>query len=467
MSGFKYEKLAEHLKEQMAEGVWGVNQRLPSIRVLSEHYDVSKITVQQALRLLEIKGLVEARERSGYYTRQPKHLTSALSKPAAKEKPKLVKMPAIFQDIMEKSAAFDICPGASATNYSNYLLQLNRQISRAFRYRPIAKAVYYNEPQGFFPLREQVSKLYANRVCDLDPKELCITAGCQNSLFIALMSVCEPGDTVAVESPAFYGVLQLLQQLKLKVLEIPASPQNGISVSDLENALQKWPLKACVVTPNFATPTGSCIPKAARQRLIDVANRYSLPLIEDDIYGELGFHSRPSPLKALDTQGNVVLCGSLSKSLSRDLRVGWISGGKHHEKIVHLKLVNQLASCQAIQEGVAGFIEKGYYRRHLSHFRQELLKQRNQLVNVINKSWGFNYKYTMPDGGLSIWVETDKSKDIASYYHELKKEKIFLTPGALFTTTTKFNNFMRLSFAHPITQDREFAIRRVGVLLNG
>lgn len=468
MTSFIYEQLAQRFSEQIHTGLWRPQQRLPSIRQLSEEFGVAKITVQHALHKLEASGLVEARPRSGYFVCQRSVPAVPSSKRLLNTQPSLVNMPLIFQDIMARSAAFDLCPGAPVNEPASHLLQLNRHIGRAMRQQLHHKALYYTGPQGNPALREQIALLYQGRNCPLDAEALCITAGCQNSLFLALMSCCEPGDTVAVESPAFYGVLQLLQQLQLKVVEIPVSPTLGLKAADLEAVVRKWPVKACVITASFATPTGSSIPGEEKRQLVALADQYGLTLIEDDIYGDLGFHFRPEPLKAFDKNGSVILCSSISKSLSRDLRLGWIAGGRHHDKIVHLKLINQLASGQAIQEGLASFMAEGHYKRHLLQYRQQLKRQRDDLLKALNELWQFPFRYTVPEGGIALWLELQKQQNTSRYYQPLLKENIVITPGALFSTQGHFNNYLRLSFAHPVTGSRRQALARLaGVFAGG
>jgi len=330
MRQFKYEQLANILKSQIDDKKWRANEKLPSIRDLASSYSVSKISVQKALHTLEARGLVYVKPKSGYYVSPSKSIKLASQGIKRIGKPKLVDVPEIFYEIMERGAAFDIAPRyLDNAQAPNHLLLLNRHISRALRQKPQNNALYYSEPPGDISLRYQISEHYRKRNLNISEQEICITSGCQNSLFLALMATCQPGDIVAIESPAFYGVLQLLQQLKLKVVELPSSYTSGLTAEALREATTKWNIKACVLTANFATPTGALIPTEEKRNIVALAAEKNLVLIEDDIYGDLGFHSNVEPLKSYDTQGNVILCSSFSKSLSRDLRIGWIVANKH------------------------------------------------------------------------------------------------------------------------------------------
>ena len=465
MKQFIYEKLATQLKDKIALKIWRSNEKLPSIRQLSSEYKVSKISVQTALHKLEASGLIKAKPKSGYYVVPEIKNKNNLPSTSIVNKPSLIKVPNIFHEIMEHGAAFDIYPAEKIKKTTNQLDLLNRHINRAMRKNPIQNSLYYDNPEGAIALQNQISEHYRTRNLYVNKNDICITSGCQNSLFLALTVCCNAGDTVVIESPAFYGCLQLLQHLKLKVIEIPASTNLGIKSEELKNILKKWKIKACIVTPNFSTPTGSSLSAEEKKQLVALAEEYNFTLIEDDIYGDLGFHLTSEPLKSFDVQGNVILCSSFSKSLSRDLRIGWIIGGKKHNELIQLKLVNYLAINQATQQGLATFMAEGFYRRHLIQYRELLQQQRDILIRCIKENWQFPYTFSLPNGGLSIWIELEKTIDTTEIYKRAIKEGIIITPGMLFSSNKKFPHCMRLSFVHEITGKRLIALKKIGNLI--
>lgn len=458
--------IADGLNRQIDEQRWIPGERLPSIRDLTLLHKVAKNTIIQALHVLESRGVLESRPKSGFFVKlqstrkETKHPQVGLLKPAQ------VNVPEIFQDIMARSAAFDILPSQYDGPSTQSLTLLHRHINAATRNQVNKKAMYYDEPRGNTLLRTQIKEWYRASGVILNTDDFCITSGCQNSLFLALMATCQPGDNVALESPGFYGVLQLCQHLQLNVIEIPASASDGLDMDMLEAALQEWNITACVVTPAFATPSGASMPTTNRARLLDLANRHDLAIIEDDIYGDLGFTQRPVALKALDTQSRIILCSSMSKTLSRDLRLGWIAGGRWHDQIVKLKLVTSLASNQAIQIGLANFMLKGDLKRHLEQKRQILKKQRDQLVLCVQRFLPESIRFNVPDGGLSLWIDVGLSVNTQILYHQLLSNKVVITPGALFSLTSRFNNYLRLSFSHPTVGAREHAIQILGKSLD-
>lgn len=470
MPVFRYQQLCDELRHGIQSARWQAGEKLPSIRALCQLHQLSLATVQHALHRLEAEGLVQAVAKTGYFvcktTSLPQLASSRPQSSAAAQlpAPAAVTVPELWFELMNRGAAFDLYPAGPASALP-YLTLLYRQIGKAMRASPYQNAMYYDEPAGSAQLRFQLKEHYRSIGLELDAAELVISAGCQHALFLALSASCQPGDIVAVESPAFYGVLQLLQQLQLKVLPIPSCPAQGLDLAALAQALTQWPIKACVVSPAFATPTGACMPLPARHALIALANQYDLTLIEDDIYGDLGFHQRPLPLKSLDTEQRVILCSSFTKSLSRDLRIGWIAAGKWQPAVLKLKLVSQLASSPALQQGIAAFMAEGYYKRHLLKFRQQLQQQRDQLLQALQQYFPADCQYSMPSGGLALWLQLPQPYDTVALYQQCLTHGIYLTPGRMFATSPEFDHCLRLSFAHPLTGSRLQALRQVAALL--
>lgn len=459
----RYQKLENTLRQSIESGRWQPGERLPSIRTLCHQHRVSKITVQHALQRLEAQGLIEARERSGFFMSHATRQFESPRNPATLAPPKPVSVSQVFQDIMTRSAAFDLLPDLNSDTPPSGIIQLNRSIGRALR-RQSANFRYYDEPAGDPELRDQLALRSARRGWAADADQFCITSGCQQSLFLALMATCQKGDVVAVEAPGFYGVLQLLEQLKLKVVEIPASPNSGMDMQALEETLQIWDIKACVVSPSFATPTGAVMPIKARRYLLELADRHDLAIIEDDIYGESGWLDVPDTLKAIDGSDRVIHCSSFSKVLSRDLRLGWVAGGRWHRNILQLKLTSQLASSRFLQQGVADFMSEGGYTSFLRRYRQSLRVQRDHLLGLLG-AWPMPLRATAPHGGLALWVELPSEVNTLSLYARTLEEGIVITPGSLFSVSGKFSNCLRISFAHPWNDARVTALRRLSELI--
>lgn len=472
---YRYQQLEDILLQGIQEQRWRLGERLPSIRNLCQQFQASKATVQHALQRLEARGLLEARPKSGFYVSlKPDAIKAPRQPPVALESPRPVSVSDLLMDIMRRSAAFDIVPERSSADLPPGIVALNRSIGRALRRQRGEDYLYYDDPAGLPALREQLIVHLGRRGLALTMDQLCVTSGCQHALFLALLACCEKGDVVAVESPGFYGVLQLLEQLQLQAVEIPASMDSGMDINALGRALLQWPIRAVVVSPAFSTPGGALMPEPARRQLLALADQYNLAIIEDDIYADTGFSQTPDPLKALEQlptashahqeQQRVILCGSLSKSLSRDLRLGWISGGRWHARILRLKLVSQLASSRAMQQGVADFLADGHYSAHLKRQRYQLRQQRNQLLSALCH-WPGQLRVSTPDGGLALWLELEKDVDTMACYPQALASGIVMTPGPLFSVSGQYHNCLRLGFVHPWTPARLQALTKLQPIL--
>ncbi|MEH6578281.1 MAG: PLP-dependent aminotransferase family protein [Amphritea sp.] len=464
---FLYEQLEQQLHQQIESGQLAHGSRLPSVRVLCAEHQLSKSTVLTAYARLEAAGLIEARPKSGYFVCRQSIPLKLPRESQPDMQPAFITVDRLLLDIMEQSAAFDIRPGASQLEFSE---PLRRCLARAARGQTGQEQHYYDEPAGLIGLRQQLVRRCADGGSQIGTDEIVVTGGCQHSLLLALMAVTESGDTVAVESPGFYGVLQLIESLGLKAVEVPSSPTTGVSPDALELAMQHWPIKAVVLTPNYATPTGACMPEMHKQRILKLIQAHNVALIEDDIYADLTFSlQRPRTLHSYDREngnsGSVILCSSFSKSLSRDLRIGWIVPGRFMASVKKLKLVTQLASSRTSQKAVQMFLQEGGYDRFLRKRRQQLSQQCRQLQLLISELFPQATGCSQPEGGIALWLELPESVDTLALYNRARMQGISITPGSLFTSQSRYNNCLRLSFAHPWTQERVAALTQLSELL--
>ncbi|GLX85119.1 GntR family transcriptional regulator [Thalassotalea loyana] len=461
-----YLQLSHSIQEKITLGLLKSGERLASIRSLMDSHGVAKNTVISALNDLEMKGFIVAKPKVGYFVTQTKQNMQRVPEQHFPDTTlSKVSLSDVFYDVMTKQAAFDIIPNEQSTPPTSHLASLNKCLRRAFREEIPFRTSHYDTPKGLRLLREQISLRYRQRNIPIDASELCITSGCQHGLMLALMACCEPGDVVAVESPTFYGSLLLLEQLKLKVVEISSHPLTGLDVTHLSSVLKNQNIKACIATPNFATPTGSLMPEESRKSLVMLANKYDFALIEDDIYGEISFSNTVSSLKSYDVQNRVIISSSVSKVLSKDIRIGWVAGGKWQKKIEHLKLTSMLAASRSVQAGLAQFMHQGGYRKHINYTNLQLNNQLQTLVDVIQQHWPTNIKYTVPNGGIALWVELPKPIDSMALYHALLNKHIVVTPGILFSHRNSYSNYLRLSFQHKMTPKRVAALKVIGKML--
>jgi len=472
---FRYQQLEKWLLKGLQQQRWPLGGRLPSIRALCQLQQVSKATVLHAYQRLEAMGLIESRPKIGYFVLKPNQYDLAVPQTRGEVRPPApATISEVFTDIMTRSAAFDLLSHQMPANQELLnqapssqtpgLTALNRSIGRALRRQRSGQSQYYDPPAGDEGFREQLALHYQRRGYACYRDQFCVTSGCQNALFLGLMATCQKGDVVAVESPCFYGMLQLLDQLELQVVEIPSSVTEGMDMAALAEALKQWPIRACVVSPAFSTPTGACLPDTARRTLLNLAEHYDLAIIEDDIYADTSFSQAPEPLKALDQNQRVILCSSFSKSLSRDLRLGWIAGGRWQSKIQRIKLVTQLASSRYLQQGVADFMQEGGYMAHIRRYKLDLRQRRDQLLQFLRHDWPPYIRFSQPNGGLALWLELKEDYNSLSVYRKALSQGIVITPGALFSVSGQYHNCLRLSFAHNWTPARVKALKQLAQL---
>lgn len=467
MTDFLYRQLLRELTEEIYSGRRPAGTRMPSIRELSDERGISKSTVLNAYDRLEAEGLITARPRSGYYVEGRQAQDPLAIKTPLVSRPESMPLPVtsaqILVDIMQRGAAFDLV-GESARELGNDTLR--RSLARAQRRQTTGEQDNYDTPEGMLGLRSLITGRLHLGGSNIDPDGLVITSGCQHALLLALMATTRRGDVVAVESPGFYGVFQLFEVLGLKALELPSSPESGLSPEGFELALQHWDIKALVVSPSYSTPTGASMPEANKQRILSLAYSRNLPIIEDDIYGELSFNEqRPRTLHSYDHRGLVLLCSSMSKSLSRDLRIGWIAPGLFKEQVTQLKVATSLASSRAQQQGLTDFLTEGGFDRHLRVRRGTLRQQYQQLLELLGRYLPMMESCSRPQGGLTVWVELPEAVDSLKLYKAGLQRGIILTPGRLFTAQERHRNALRISFAFPWTKPRVEALEVLGKLV--
>ncbi|GHE20195.1 PLP-dependent aminotransferase family protein [Halomonas urumqiensis] len=460
----RYEEVAAALRQRIEHDLYRVGDRLPSLRRVCEEFQVSVSTAQEAFRRLEDAALIEARPRSGFFV-LPRHVPDqlpAMSRPAQcpldvsqwDDVLDLVGMPGSHPLLMLGTGIPDL--------KAPTLRPLTRQLATLHRRHDPAD-LNYDSLIGSLALRQQVVRLAAASGCLLHPDDVLITTGCQEALSIAIRATTSPGDVVVVDSPSFYGTLQILKANGLKALEIPTDPRTGISLEALELALEQWPVKAIQVTPTCNNPLGYTMPEARKAALVALAKRFDVAIIEDDIYGDLAYgHPRPRTLKSFDTDGRVLLCSGFSKTLSPGLRVGWLAPGCYRDRAMHMKYVSTGASAKVPQLAVAEFIAHGHYERHLREVSRQYQRHRDSMIGWINACFPAGTGVSYPQGGFMLWLELPGGVDCHALNQRLAEQHIRIAPGTLFSASGKYRHCLRINHAAPLTDAVSQAIRCVG-----
>lgn len=463
-----YHDIANKISRYIANGVYPPHARLPGVRRLSQQFGVSVSTVVQAQQQLENQGLLEARPRSGYYVK------AQWSQPAlpAVSQPELKPTPVTGQELVlqlaKASNQADFVQLGAAVPHASFMPMraFQRSLAKVVRYSA-EQAAKYAFPPGLPELQQHIARRMYLAGSDVDPARILITNGCQEALSLALQTVAQAGDVIAIESPSFYGLLQVIESLGMKALEIPTDPQTGMSIAALELALEQWPVKACVLSPNFSNPLGSLLTEPHKQQLLALAQRYQLPLIEDDIYGDLGFNGvRPSSLHSVAQQvgyEQVIYCSSFSKTIAQGLRIGWMVLPEHYyARAEYLKYVSNLAAPTLPQLALADFLAQGGYERYLHQLQRRYRHQVSLFTQAISQYFPSDTRVTQPQGGFVLWVELNTSVDSLQLMHWALQQRISIAPGQIFSASQKYRHCIRLNCAQPWDHQLEQALQCLG-----
>ena len=444
----KHQQLSQLLRRQIIQHQFRPGEKLPSIRSLSQQTKVSKNTVIRAYITLEDEGLIEPHNRSGFIVRY----TPPVMAPHEVPVPREIRLGATALSVIR--AASD--PEGVALGSAHPAVQF--PACRKF-YRILAQEAHsfandskvgghYTDPSGYLPLRQ----LLARRMClqggTLSTDEVIVTNGAMEAISLALQSVSSAGDIIVVEKPAYYGSLNCIEALGMKVLEIPCHQGTGMDLELLRKALLQWPVKAILVNPTFNNPMGFSMPASNRLQLLQIAAIYDLPIIEDDTFGELYFGKKREPtIKQLDQDGRVIYCNSLSKTLHSDIRLGWAAAGRYFDQMTYMKYVSSLASPGILQFAAARFLAGNQYERHLRRIRRHYNVARDDIIKAIYRYWPKQVSVSQPAGGFLLWCTLPVQVDGDKLYLQAKAMGINITPGSLLSCNKSFKHCIRLNFA--------------------
>lgn len=465
----RYERYADEIAQLIHRGALQPGQRVPSVREASRARGLSPSTVFEAYYLLEAQGLVRARPRSGYYVsaRQPQP-----PGPPAEPRPSRprgsstgVAISDLVFEVLGSARESGLVPLGSAFPGADLfpLARLARCLASGMRRLEPAGIVQSLAP-GDERLRQQIALRYGMQGVGVEAAQIVVTNGAMEALNLCLEAVTRPGDVVAVESPTFYAALQALERRGLRALEVATHPREGVDLAALEQALARHPVRACWLMPSFQNPLGSLMPEAHKRALVALLTRHGIPLIEDDVYGELhlGPH-RPPPAKAFDTEGLVMHCSSFSKCLAPGYRVGWVAAGRFAPAVQRLKLMATLSAATPSQQALSEYLAQGGYERHLRALRATLARQQDRALALIARHFPVGTRVARPEGGYFLWVELPPAVDALRLHRDALAEGISLAPGQIFSADRRFAHCVRINCGHP-QAPLEAALGTVGAL---
>ncbi|CAN5314219.1 PLP-dependent aminotransferase family protein [soil metagenome] len=463
----RYEQLADLVVGMIDKGALEPGMRLPSLRAISREHGLSISTVLQAYRWLEDRGVLVARPQSGFYVAATQGGRLALpSTPRQRSKASTVSISGAVAALLEHASNSALVPLGCAVPDATLLqsTRLDLALARTARQHG-ARYNVYGAPRGDLRLRQEISRRALRIGQALSPDDMIITNGCTEAVTLALTAIAKPGDTIAVESPTYFGLLHTLEVLGLKALELPTDPTRGVEIAALARLLATGSVAACMLSSSFSNPLGSCMPEAQKLQLLTVLARHGVPLIEDDVYGEIHFGlERPRPFIALDGGANTIYCSSFSKSLAPGYRIGWIAPGAFARQVMDRKLAYSLCSPVLPQVALADFLASGAYDAHLRRLRRVLEENLLRLTRTVEASFPSETRVSRPGGGFALWVELPRGFDSRALFDSALEHGICFAPGDVFSASRRFRNCLRLSAGSTWSERIDKGVRRLGEL---
>ena len=446
-SPYRYQEVADFITRLVDGGTLLPGARVPSLRQISRERGTSLATALQAYRLLEDRGVLEARPQSGFYVTRGARIrleAPAISKPPPT--PRTVSLAAVALQLYEYASDPSCVPLGCAIPSPDLLAagRLDRFLARAARNRGVSHNTY-TALRGERVLRCELARRAARWGGTLSPDDLVLTFGCTEALTLALQAVARLGDTIAIESPTYFGLLHTIEVLNLRALELPTDPFTGVDPQALEQAL-RGNVKACLFSSSFNNPLG-CTPSDDRKlALLRLLTRYRVPLIEDDIFGDIFFSERrPTPFSALDPAADVIYCSSFSKTVAPGYRIGWMAPGRHMQHVLERKMACTLSGLPLMQSAFADYLASGGYDRHLRRIRCVFRDNIERMSQAISRFFPDGTRVSRPSGGFVLWVELPKRIDTRELFGLAVERGICFAPGDAFSATRRYAHCMRFS----------------------
>ena len=464
----KYIEVADRIEALIEKQILKVGDRLPSVRALSKEQGISLSTAFQAYYSLEGKGLIEARPQSGYYVKFARNHIHALPKVSEPPDDAIpVSVDEMINDVymdFNKDKILNFSMGAPSVELLP-AAKLNKAVMHALRTSK-SSCLHYEHVQGNVLLRKQIARQAFNWGGTPSEDDIVVTAGAVEALSLCVKAITHPGDAIAIESPTYFAIFQVMESHGLKVVEIPTDPVTGIDLDYLEQAIPRFDIKACLFVNNFNNPLGSCMPDERKKQLVEMLALKQIPLIEDDIYGELYFgKTRPKTCKTFDKNGLVLHCASFSKSLAPGFRIGWTIPGRFKEKVISLKRMHTVSTNTLTQAAVADFLSNGRFELHLRHLRKALHTQSLRYLQAISEYFPEDIRVTRPQGGFTLWIEMNDKLNAYKLHKRALKHHIGIAPGQIFSSQGRFENCFRISYGEPWNEQIGQGLHTLGRLI--
>ncbi len=466
---FRYEQIMNVITAYIDAGTLSAGMKIPSVRQMAAQQDVSVSTVLLAYQALESKDFILSKPKSGYFVKKsappkfplPDKSNFSIAATEINIWSEILQLlhASTTPNLIQLGTAIPSLELLNSSVLSKHLVRIIKSKQQTFQ--------NYSPPLGQIPLRREISRRAINWGSNWSINNILITCGCSEALHLALRNTTLPGDTVAVESPVYFGLLKVLEALQLKAYELSVDANEGIDLDHLETVLTEGTISTCLLTSSNSNPMGFTMTNKKKVAIVNLLSKHKVPLIEDDVYGDIHFGSvRPSPFISLCPEEDIIYCSSFSKTLVPGYRIGWLYSKTRLDEIVKDKVAFTMSGPTLLQLGLASYIAGGHYERHLRRLKSITSRKAHLMAKAIEKHFPSNIKISNPKGGFVIWIQLSQEVDGRQLFQQALKKGICIAPGSIFSSTDQFGNCIRLSFGEVRDVQIEKAVSILGALLN-
>ncbi|AWQ15358.1 GntR family transcriptional regulator [Bacillus velezensis] len=463
----KYIQIIQFIKEKIGNGEWPIGSKIPSQRTLAKHFEVNRSTVITALEELTADGLIEGRTGKGTVVTNntwtllaknsapdwDQYVTSGIQQPSQK----------IVQEINKSESNSDLIQ-LSKGELSHEIFPLAAMKKMMGKVSQNIEAFGYEEPKGYLPLREALSGYLRTIGIQASSSSILIVSGALQALQLISMGLLQRGSTVYLDQPSYLYSLHVFQSAGMKLTGVPMD-NDGLLPEHIHMARGERGRAILYTNPCFHNPTGILMSKKRREEILAASENAQLPIIEDDIYRELWIDEiPPDPIKTIDKNGHVLYIGSLSKTLSPGLRIGWIVGPEPViERLSDIKMQTDYGSSSLSQRVAAEWFTSGEYQQHLEQVRSQLKVRRQLVMSLLETNLKNVAAWNMPKGGFFVWVKILPSLSMKLLYTKALTKGILLNLGSIYAQEK--GNYIRLSYAYASLEDLQKGIYELGLMI--
>jgi GntR family transcriptional regulator/MocR family aminotransferase len=465
-----YRQLIRYIRSQVESGSLPAGTRLPASRDLARQLAVSRISVVNAYAELRAEGFLSAHAGRGTFVAGERDAGNGSSVPSVstnhnhssetnlppdrslREMLRLARKPGVL-NLSHGSPPPEFFPMAHLRDAINTVLD-----------RDGARALSYEVPEGFGPLRASVRDYVSALGIHCNPDHVLITGGAQQALDLVVQALLSESDTLITENPTYLGMLDIARTRRVQIHGIPLE-EDGMRLDMLENYILDNRPRLIYVMPSFHNPAGVVMPLHRRRQLINLANEYNIPILEDGIYHEFRYEGESlPPLKALDDTGIVIHASGFTKSLLPGMRIGYIiTDGPHYERLVRVKQAADISTSSLNQRAIHIMLERGVLSQQLERNNRELRRRRDAALVAAEQHLPPGSRWNTPQGGLYMWVELPRSGPTASELYIMAIQMgVAYAIGNVFYTNGAGSYHMRLNYGAQKISDIEEGFKRIG-----